>query len=130
MDVHGEAPGPGSNLVCYPLYLRVLDRSTSTRYLLVADCDNNRIKLLDGRLRPLGDVLGPADGLRGPYRLVVIPHLGLIVVGLVDGRLLVYRLQDLGLQPSGADSVPLLKDENDNFDTESIDVFETPELDL
>ena len=70
-------------------------------FLLVADSDNDRVKLLTAgaALEWVRDVLGPAGGdqggLCGPYRLGVDEAQTLLAVGCVDGRVFVYRVRDL-----------------------------------
>ena len=74
-------------------------------YLLVADSDNDRVKLLGcSPLEYIGDVLRPADGLRGPYRLSVDEHQKLLAVGCVDGRVFVFELRHLLPDSVAADS--------------------------
>ena len=92
-------PGAGPATVCYPIHLATLTSSDvvgdSTCYLLVADSDNDRVKLLGAELEYICDVLKPADGLCGPYRLSVDKTQTLLAVGCVDGRVFIYRISDL-----------------------------------
>ena len=102
-EAHGSIPGAGPETVCYPIHLASLSGPGSlsssdddgTCYLLVADSDNDRVKLLGPRLQYVCDVLTPADGLCGPYRLSVDETQTLLAVGCVDGRVFVYRIRDL-----------------------------------
>jgi len=90
-------PGAGPATVCYPIYLATFSSSDvdGAPYLLVADSDNDRVKLLGARLDYICDVLRPVDGLCGPYRLSVDKTQTLLAVGCVDGRVFVYRIRDL-----------------------------------
>ena len=99
-EVHGSMPGAGPSTVCYPIHLATLsggddDGDPGTCYLLVADSDNDRVKLLGDRLDYICDLLRPTDGLCGPYRLSVDKSQTLLAVGCVDGRVFVYRICDL-----------------------------------
>ena len=106
---HGGAPGAGPAAVCYPIHVAALsagDDAAGRCVLLVADSDNDRVKLLTGSgMEWICDVLGPADrGLCGPYRLGVDDTQTLLVVGCVDGRVLVYKVRDL--VPASAVNIP------------------------
>jgi len=96
-ETHGSMPGAGPSTVCYPIYLTTLSSShdDAACYLLVADSDNDRVKLLGAQLDYICDVVRPADGLCGPYRLSVDKTQTLLAVGCVDGRVFVYRIRDL-----------------------------------
>ena len=97
IETHGSMPGCGPTTVCYPIHLATLSSSDVVGgcYLLIADSDNDRVKLLGARLDYICDVLRPADGLCGPYRLSVDSTQTLLAVGCVDGRVFVYRMRDL-----------------------------------
>jgi len=97
IEIHGSIPGAGPATVCYPIHLAALSSRDvdETCYLLVADSDNDRVKLLGAGLKHVCDVLKPSDGLCGPYRLSVDKTQTLLAVGCVDGRVFVYRLRDL-----------------------------------
>ena len=88
-------PGSGPATVCYPIHLATLSDGDGVSYILVADSDNDRVKLLGARLDHITDVLTPADGLCGPYRLSTDRSQTLLAVGCVDGRVSVYRIHDL-----------------------------------
>ena len=94
---HGSVPGAGPTTVCYPIHLAALSCSDDDEacYLLVADSDNDRVKLLGTRLEYVCDVVRRTDGLCGPYRLSVDKMQTLLAVGCVDGRVFVYRIRDL-----------------------------------
>ena len=95
---HGGMPGAGPATVCYPIHLATVSSphvDGGACYLLVADSDNDRVKLLGSELEYICDVLKPADGLCGPYRLSVDKTQTLLAVGCVDGRVFIYRISDL-----------------------------------
>jgi hypothetical protein len=89
---HGQYPGSRDDQVCYPLYMTEVDK---TGYLLVADCDNNRVKLLNAKLEFVKTVLGPEHQVRAPYRLIVCTQNGHLIVGLGSGYINVYKLKHI-----------------------------------
>jgi len=97
LATHGSIPGAGPTTVCYPIHLAALSSGDvdAACFLLVADSDNDRVKLLTAEMEYVCDVLRPADGLCGPYRLTVDKTQSLLAVGCVDGRVFVYRTRDL-----------------------------------
>ena len=58
--------------------------------VVVADCGNNRVKLLDASALDVVAMIGGSWNLRRPHRLCV--HQGRLYVGQWDGRVLVYQL--------------------------------------
>lgn len=103
-ETHGSIPGAGPSTVCYPIHMATLSNSDDSDdwYLLVADSNNDRVKLLGSRLQYVADVVRTSDGLCGPYRLSVDATQTLLAVGCVDGRVFVYRLHRSPL-PHSAD---------------------------
>jgi len=102
---HGGVPGSGRGSVSYPIHLATVRRrggsgGAAVCCVLVADSDNDRVKLLGvgsaGRTAAAADdVLAAGHGLCGPYRLSVDRAQTLLAVGCVDGRVFVYRIGDL-----------------------------------
>lgn len=90
--IHGHEPGSRDDQVCYPLYIAEVG---STGYLLVADCDNDRIKLLNKDLRSVRVILGPKEQVRAPHRLEVSHEHGQLLVGLASGVILAFSLRDI-----------------------------------
>jgi hypothetical protein len=75
-----------------------------TGYLLLADCDNNRVKLLNSEMQLVKTVLGPEHQIRAPHRLAVCMQTGHLIVGLASGVIHVYKLKHI--MPS---DVPVLR---------------------
>jgi hypothetical protein len=61
--------------------------------ILVADCHNNRVKLLGADLQQCEELLSPGcDELQEPRRLHLFIDSGCLYVGLRNGAILIYRV--------------------------------------
>lgn len=82
-----------------PSHLAVL----SSNHVLVAESTRNRIVLLHPSLRgPVREILCPDDGIVMPVRIHLCESSGTLVVGLVDGTVLVYQIMNAGNEQSTA----------------------------
>jgi hypothetical protein len=87
--IHGGPPGPALDQLHEPLSI-VTD---SQGRILVADCHNNRVKLLGADLQQCEVLLSPGcDELQEPRRLHLFIDSGCLYVGLRNGAILIYRV--------------------------------------
>jgi hypothetical protein len=93
LRVHGSLSGESPELIAQPHHMAL----TGDGKLLVADCGNNRIRILDtATLKAV--VSGPTSGrndliVMRPHRLNVCQPVARMFVGLWDGCVLVYQLR-------------------------------------
>jgi len=65
----------------WPRHLTVDERGL----IFVADCGNDRVLLLDEKLRLKRVMLSPYNGVKQPWRLCFVPETGILAVGSVTG---------------------------------------------
>ena len=100
---YGDRPGSAAGQVNRPGHLVVDGRG----FILVADCDNDRVLLLSPSLTCVGELVAPGGGLQQPRRLCLDETRGLLYVGdSRDGRLSVFKVKNILL------SVPDVSDES------------------
>jgi len=90
----GDAPGSATNELNQPMYMCV----DSHGLLLVADNENDRVRLLSPSLSLVRDLLtGPVSDLRSPHRLCLDETRGrlYVVENVLNGRVLVFRVKDI-----------------------------------
>ena len=78
---YGSTTGRLQQHLHWPRHLTVDERG----WVFVADCGNDRVLLLDEKLRLRRVMLSHCDGVQQPWRLCFIPETGILAVGCVTG---------------------------------------------
>lgn len=91
--------------------------------VLVADCENSRVLLLNSCLQLKTQLLSYAEGFRHPYRLYIDSTSNMLIVSvndgdMEDGRILVYEINkaESNTQLSDAESFNAESDNDDDYD--------------
>ena len=89
----GNKPGTGTDQFNHPCHLA----TDGNQFVLVADRDNNRVRLLDSTLGYIRDVVSLEFGLSLPHRLCIDSAHKLLVVAenVYGGRVLIFEVGDL-----------------------------------
>jgi len=87
----GEGRGSGPGELSWPAHVSL---AAGDGRVIVADCDNHRVLVLDSRLRLERVVLTKDDhDIETPRRLCYVDHAGLLLVGINFGCVDVYRIK-------------------------------------
>lgn len=62
-------------------------------WVIVADCANDRVLLLDEKLRLRRVMMSDCDGVKQPWRLCFIPETGILAVGSVTGSVALFLVR-------------------------------------
>jgi len=86
---YGSTAGRLQQHLHWPRHLTVDERG----WLFVADCGNDRVLLLDEKLRLRRVMLSPLEGVKQPWRLCFIPETGMLAVGSVTGSVALFLVR-------------------------------------
>jgi len=83
---YGSTAGRYQHHLHWPRHLNVDERG----WVFVADCGNDRVLLLDEKLRLKRVMLSQLDGIEQPWRLCFMPETGMLAVGCVTGSVALF----------------------------------------
>jgi len=83
---YGSTTGRLQQHLHWPRHLTVDERG----WLFVADCGNDRVLLLDEKLRLRRVMLSELEGVKQPWRLCFIAETGILAVGSVTGSVALF----------------------------------------
>ena len=83
---YGSTAGRLQQHLHWPRHLTVDERG----WIFVADCGNDRVLLLDEKLRLRRVMLSQCDGVEQPWRLCFVPETGILAVGSVTGSVALF----------------------------------------